>query len=41
LRNTKDGSRPIVSRSDINDSRQQNWWGVYAVNVTPNQILQN
>jgi len=41
LRNNKDGSRPIVSRSDMSESRQQNWWGVYAVNVTPDQIFQN
>jgi hypothetical protein len=41
MRNNKDGSHPRVSRSDINDSRQQDWWGVYAVNVTPDQIFQN
>jgi hypothetical protein len=41
MRNNKDGSRPSVSRSDINDSRRQDWWGVYAVNVTPDQIFQN
>jgi len=41
MRNNKDASRPMVSRSDINDSRQQDWWGVYVVNVTPEQIFQN
>jgi hypothetical protein len=41
LRNNKDGSNPQVSRSDIEASRQQNWWGLYAVNVSPSQIFQN
>jgi hypothetical protein len=41
LRNNKDGSDPKVRRSDIEYSRQENWWGVYAVNVSPAQIFQN
>jgi hypothetical protein len=41
MHNNKNGSNPRVSRSDINDSRQQDWWGLYAVNVTPDQIFQN
>jgi hypothetical protein len=41
LRNNKDGSNPKVYRSDIEDSRQQNWWGLYAITVSPNQIFQN
>ena len=41
MRNNKDGSRPSVSRSDITASKQQDWWGVYAINVTPDQIFQN
>ena len=41
MRNNKDGSNPRVYRSDIEDSRQQNWWGLYAINVSPNQIFQN
>jgi len=41
LANNKDGSNPKVSRSDIEESRQENWWGVYAINVSPSQIFQN
>jgi len=41
LRNNKDGSNPSVYRSDIDDARAQNWWGLYAVTVSPNQIFQN
>jgi hypothetical protein len=41
LRNNKDGSDPRVYRSDIEASRQQNWWGLYAVTVSPTQIFQN
>ncbi len=41
MRNNKDGSNPKVYRSDIEDARQQNWWGVYAVTVSPTQIFQN
>ena len=41
MRNNKDGSNPRVYRSDIEDSRQQNWWGLYAISVSPNQIFQN
>lgn len=41
MRNNKDGSRPSVSTSDIVASRQQDWWGVYAVYVTPDQAFQN
>jgi hypothetical protein len=41
LRNNKDGSNPSVSRADIEGARNQNWWGIYAVNVSPNQIFQN
>lgn len=41
MRNNKDGSNPQVSRVDVEESRQQNWWGLYAVAVNPNQIFQN
>ncbi len=41
MRNNKDGSNPKVYRSDIEDSRQQNWWGLYAITVSPAQIFQN
>ena len=41
MRNNKDGSNPKVSRSDIDDARQQNWWGLYTVSVSPSQIFQN
>lgn len=41
MRNNKNGSNPKVSRADIDNARQQDWWGVYAVNVTPDQIFQN
>jgi len=30
-----------VYRSDLDDAKQQNWWGIYAVTVSPNQIFQN
>jgi hypothetical protein len=41
MRNHKDGSDPKVSRSDVENSRQESWWGVYAVNVSQAQIFQN
>jgi len=41
MRNNKDGSNPRVSRLDIEQNRSQNWWGIYAINVNPNQIFQN
>ena len=41
MRNNKDGSNPNVYRSDIEESRQQNWWGLYAISVSPSQIFQN
>ena len=41
LANNKDGSNPKVSRLDVENNRLQNWWGIYAVNVSPNQIFQN
>ena len=41
MRNNKDGSNPKVSRTDIEDARQQNWWGLYAITVSPSQIFQN
>lgn len=41
LRNNKDGSNPYVTRLDIEQARQQVWWGLYAINVSPNQIFQN
>lgn len=41
LRNNKDGSNPKVYRSDIEDARNQTWWGLYAIRVTPEQIFQN
>jgi hypothetical protein len=41
MANNKDGSNPKVTRSDIENSRSQNWWGLYAVNVDPSQIFQN
>ena len=41
MRNNKDGSNPKVYRSDIEASRQENWWGPYAITVSPSQIFQN
>jgi len=41
MRNNKDGSNPKVYRSDIEEARNQNWWGIYAVTVSPTQIFQN
>jgi hypothetical protein len=41
MKNNKDGSNPKVTRLDIEDSRTQNWWGIYAVTVDQKQILQN
>lgn len=41
MRNNKDGSNPSVSRLDIEQARNQDWWGIYAVNVSPSQIFQN
>jgi hypothetical protein len=40
LVNNKDGSNPKVTRSDIEDARNQNWWGIYAITVDPKQIQQ-
>jgi hypothetical protein len=34
MRNNKDGSNPKVYRSDIEASRQENWWGLYAITVS-------
>lgn len=41
MKNNKDGSNPKVTRLDIEDARNQKWWGLYAVTVDPKQILQN
>ena len=41
MRNNKDGSNPSVARSDIEGARTQNWWGLYAITVSPSQIFQN
>jgi hypothetical protein len=41
MKNNKEGSNPKVTRSDIESSRGENWWGLYAVNVDPSQIFQN
>jgi hypothetical protein len=41
LRNSKDGSKPKVKRSDIEMSRTQDWWGVYVINVSSAQIFEN
>jgi hypothetical protein len=41
MRNNKDGSNPKVYRSDIEAARQENWWGLYAITVSPSQIFQN
>ena len=41
LRNNKDASNPRVARSDMENSRQQTWWGIYAINVDQSQIFQN
>ena len=41
MRNNKDGSNPSVSRLDIDEARTESWWGIYAINVSPNQIFQN
>jgi len=41
IRNDKGGANPRVSRTDIQDAGQQNWWGIYAVTVNQNQIFQN
>jgi hypothetical protein len=41
VRNNKDGSNPKVYRSDIEDARNQNWWGIYAITVSPEQIFKN
>jgi hypothetical protein len=41
LRNNKDGSSPSVRRIDIEEARTENWWGIYAINVSPDQIFQN
>ncbi|HXJ77489.1 MAG TPA: hypothetical protein VMS64_02310 [Candidatus Methylomirabilis sp.] len=41
LKNNKNGSNPKVTRLDIEDSRNQNWWGIYPITVNQSQILQN
>ena len=41
MKNNKDGSNPKVTRKDIDGARGENWWGIYAVSVSPSQILQN
>jgi hypothetical protein len=41
MKNNKDGSNPKVTRLDIEDNRNQKWWGIYAVTVDQRQILQN
>ena len=41
LRNNKEGSNPKVYRSDLEESRQQDWWGLYSVTANPSQIFQN
>ena len=41
MRNNKDGSNPKVYRSDIEDSRQQNWWGLYAITVSQSHFFQS
>lgn len=41
MKNNKDGSNPKVTRLDIEDSRNQNWWGIYPITVDQKQILQN
>ena len=41
LKNNQDGSNPRVTRTDIENSRRENWWGIYAISVTPSQIIQN
>ena len=41
MRNNKDSSNPSVSRLDIEEARTEKWWGIYAINVSPNQIFQN
>jgi hypothetical protein len=30
-----------VSRGDIERARQQDWWGLYQVAVSPDQVFQN
>ena len=39
MRNNKDGSNPKVYRSDIEASRQENWWGLYAHHGEPQPDL--
>ena len=41
MKNNKDGSNPKVTRLDIEDSRNQSWWGIYPITVDQKQILQN
>ena len=41
LKNNKDGSNPKVTRLDIEDARNQSWWGIYPITVDQKQILQN
>jgi hypothetical protein len=39
LRNSKDGSAPRVTRSDVEAARTESWWG-RAITVRAEQILQ-
>jgi len=41
LHNNTGGSNPSVGRMDVENSRQQSWWGVYAVNVSAAQVFAN
>ncbi len=40
MRNNIDGRNPRVTRTDIEASRTENWWGKQ-ISVEPGQILQN
>jgi hypothetical protein len=40
IKNPTDASPPQVRRSDVENSRIENWWGK-AVTVSPDQIFQN
>ena len=40
LRNNRDGSNPLVTRTDVEAARQEGWWGK-AITVSPEQIFQN
>lgn len=41
VRNNKEGANPRVSRTDIERARQQDWWGLYQVAVSPDRVFQN